>query len=143
MTMHVDQGPFDTTMSRRGFVADVGGLTFAFIFGGGLAGRVSEVLAQTQGAKLNAWVTIGTDNTITIMAPAAEMGQGVLTALPLILAEELDADWSQVTTVFAPPLPQLYGNPHPALRGAMVTVGSFSVCGYYMPLRMAEGSESN
>ena len=137
MTMHVDQGPFDTTMSRRGFVADVGGLTFAFIFGGGLAGRVSEVLAQTQGAKLNAWVTIGTDNTITIMAPAAEMGQGVLTALPLILAEELDADWSQVTTVFAPPLPQLYGNPHPALRGAMVTVGSFSVCGYYMPLRMA------
>ena len=49
-----------------------------------------------ESAKLNAWVTIGTDNTVTILCPAAEMGQGVLTSLPLILAEELDADWSKV-----------------------------------------------
>jgi isoquinoline 1-oxidoreductase beta subunit len=38
------------------------------------------------------------------------MGQGVLTSLPLILAEELDADWSKVTSEYAPPNPKIYGN---------------------------------
>jgi isoquinoline 1-oxidoreductase beta subunit len=82
-------------------------------------------------------VTIGTDDIVTIMVPAGEMGQGTLTALPLILAEELDADWSKVRAEFAPPIPKLYGNPHPLLNGNIASLASIAVAGYYMPLRMA------
>jgi isoquinoline 1-oxidoreductase beta subunit len=86
---------------------------------------------------MNAWVTIGTDSSVTIICPAAEMGQGVMTSLPLILAEELDADWSKVKAEFAPANPKVYGNPHELFKGAQITAASVSVPGYYMPLRMA------
>jgi isoquinoline 1-oxidoreductase beta subunit len=136
MTIQVDKGSLTTTISRRGFVQGTAGLTFAFAVGGGVTGRVADAIAA-DGAKLNAWVTIGTDNTITILCPAAEMGQGVLTSLPLILAEELDADWSKVKTDFAPPNPKLYGSSHPLFKGIQLTAASVSVPGYYMPLRTA------
>jgi isoquinoline 1-oxidoreductase subunit beta len=136
MTSAIQQGKLETTISRRGFVAGSAGLTFAFTLTGGMVGRLTEALAADS-AKLNAWVTIGADGTITILSPVAEMGQGTLTTLPLILAEELDADWSKVKTEFAPPIPKIYGNPHPIMRGGMATVASVSVPGYYMPLRMA------
>src|SRR5262249_35359244 len=67
----------------------------------------------------------------------AEMGQGVLTALPLILAEELDADWSKVKCDFAPADQKVYGNPHELFKGAMITAASVSVPGYFTPLRIA------
>jgi isoquinoline 1-oxidoreductase beta subunit len=86
---------------------------------------------------LNAWVTIGTDNTVTILCPAAEMGQGVMTSLPLMLAEELDADWSKVKVEFAPANPKTFGNPHELFKGAQITAASVSVPGYFMPLRIA------
>ena len=63
------------------------------------------------------------------------MGQGVLTALPLILAEELDADWSKVKCEFAPGNPRVYGGAHKMFPGAQVTLASVSVPAYYMPLR--------
>ena len=65
------------------------------------------------------------------------MGQGVLTALPLILAEELDADWSKVKCEFAPGNPRVYGGAHKMFPGAQVTLASVSVPAYYMPLRIA------
>src|SRR5262245_36779406 len=105
MTNATEHRTLETTVSRRGFVAGAAGLTFAFTLTGGMVGRLTAALAA-DGAKLNAWVTIGTDGTITILSPAAEMGQGTLTTLPLILAEELDADWSKVKTEFAPPIPK-------------------------------------
>src|SRR5215472_11227450 len=86
----------ETGLDRRGFVKGTAGLTFAIALGGGLAGRATQALAA-DASKLNAWITIGTDGTVTLLCPAAEMGQGVMTSLPLVLAEELDADWSQVT----------------------------------------------
>ncbi|MGD9603291.1 MAG: molybdopterin cofactor-binding domain-containing protein [Gammaproteobacteria bacterium] len=58
---------------------------------------------------LNAWVKIGTDDTVTIAIPRAEMGQGVHTSLAMILADELDADWSQVRVTPAP-VAAVYGN---------------------------------
>jgi len=128
---------FEVQISRRGFMAGAGGLTFAFTLGGGLLGRASEGLAAEAPVRLNAWVTIGTDDLVTIMVPGGEMGQGIMTSLPLILAEELDADWSKVRTQFAPPIPKLYGNPHPLLNGNIASLASISVAGYYTPLRMA------
>jgi len=122
----------ETKISRRGFMQTAGALTFSFTF----AGHASKALAQEGAARFNAWVTIGADGTVTVMMPAAEMGQGALTALPLILAEELDADWSRVTTQYAPPIPKIYGNYHPLFKGAMITAASISTPGYWMSMRM-------
>src|SRR5262249_47917446 len=102
MNKQTTQASVATTVSRRGLVEGAAGLMFAFTLGG--LGRVPHALGATQAARINAWVAIGTDNTVTI---PAEMGQGVMTSLPLILAEELDADWSKVKTEFAPANPKI------------------------------------
>jgi len=136
MNSHIEHGTMDTSVSRRRFVQGAAGLTFAFTFGGAFVSKVSRAFAA-EAAELNAWVTIGTDNTVKILCPTAEMGQGVLTSLPLILAEELDADWSTVKTDFAPANPKVYGNPHELFQGAQITAASVSVPGYFMPLRIA------
>src|SRR5260370_18140014 len=83
------------------------------------------------------WFALGTANTVTILCASAKMGQGVMTSLPLILAEELDADWSTVKTEFAPATRRVYGNPHELFKGAQITAASVSVPGYFTPLRMA------
>ena len=62
-------------VSRRGFVKGAAGLTFSFALSGALLGRPSEAFAA-EGAKLNAWVTIGADNTITILCPTLGNGAG-------------------------------------------------------------------
>ncbi len=123
----------ETKISRRGFMQSAAALSFSFT----LAGRVTSALAQDGVAKFNAWVTIGADGTVTVMVPVAEMGQGAMTALPLILAEELDADWSKVTTQWAPPVAKVYGNYHPLFQGAMVTAASISTPGYWGSMRLA------
>jgi isoquinoline 1-oxidoreductase beta subunit len=122
----------ETRITRRGFLKTAGALTFSFTF----AGRTTNALAQDASAKFNAWVSIAPDGTVTVMMPAAEMGQGALTSLSLILAEELDADWSKVTTQYAPPIPKIYGNYHPLFQGAMLTAASVSTPGYWMSMRM-------
>jgi isoquinoline 1-oxidoreductase beta subunit len=67
------------------------------------------------------------------MSAATEMGQGSMTSLPLIIAEELDADWSKVRVVAAPPIDAIYGNP--GFGGMMYTAGSNAVRSYYQLLR--------
>lgn len=136
MTALIKKGTVEAAVSRRNFLQGAGGLTFSFAFGGALLGRASDVFAA-EGAKLNAWVTVGTDNTITILCPSSEMGQGVLTALPLIFAEEFDADWSKVKCEFAPGNPKLYGGSHKMFPGAQLTLASVSVPAYFTPLRLA------
>ena len=108
-------------INRRQFLATGSGLSFTLAFSA--AGLPMGALAQTNDSRIsvNAWVNIATDNTITIFAPTAEMGQGTLTTLPLILAEELDADWSKVKVEIAPPNPKVYGNPHPLLNGGQAS----------------------
>ena len=56
---------------------------------------------SSQGGELNAWLTIEPDNTITIRVAQAEMGQGVFTSLPMIVADELEADWRNVRAEYA------------------------------------------
>jgi isoquinoline 1-oxidoreductase beta subunit len=84
----------------------------------------------------NVWLTIATDGTITIVSPAAELGQGTFTTLPAIIADELDADWSKVKVV-APPVwdEKKYGNPD--YNGSFQTSASASVHGYFKPVRIA------
>src|SRR3984893_3595904 len=123
----------ETVLSRRGFMTGIAGMTFAIA-----AGEARFVSAATQtpdvsGTPFDPWVSIAPSGEISIMAPATEMGQGSLTSLPLILAEELDADWSKVVAVPAPPIDKIYGNP--SLWGVMLTAHSLSVQGYFTPLR--------
>ncbi len=123
--------------SRRRFMIGAAGLTFGVAVGVPAAFRMAggEALAATgKEVVVNPWVTLSTDGTIAIMAPAVEMGQGSLTSLPLILAEELDADWAKVRIVPSPASDAIYGNP--LFGGLQYTAGSAAVTGYYKNLRM-------
>lgn len=122
--------PNDMTLSRRGVLATAGGLAFAL----SLKVGPGDAAAQSAPAgRIGTWVGIATDGTITIQAPAAEMGQGVQTIVPLILAEEMDADWSKVRVETAP-VAEAFNNP--VFRGQF-TVASLTVKGYWMPARLA------
>src|ERR1700761_1248613 len=123
-----------TRFSRRGFMIGIAGLTFAITAGRERFGRAATEAPDVSGTPFNPWVSIAPSGEIAIMAPATEMGQGSLTSLPLILAEELDADWSKVVAVPAPPIGKIYGNP--SMFGAMLTAHSLSVQGYFTPLRI-------
>jgi isoquinoline 1-oxidoreductase beta subunit len=122
----------DFNVSRRQLMIGAAGLTFAFLAKGAPAYAATPA-ATVKGKALTPWVSIAADGTISIMAPATEMGQGSGTSLPLIVAEELDADWAKVEIVPAPVMEKLYGNP--GFGGMMYTAGSNAVRSYYTPLR--------
>ncbi len=123
--------------TRREFMVGAAGLTFAVLMDGCAALRTEErkagaslASAPADGSmKVNAWASLSTDGTIYIANPAVEMGQGSQTAIPLIIAEEMDADWSRVRIVPAAPDDKVYGNP--GFRGLMYTAGSATVTGYW------------
>src|SRR5882672_8235968 len=125
------------TLSRRQVMTGALGLSFALALDNPLdnpLARAATLANERAGKALSPWVSIAPDGTITIMSAAAEMGQGSMTSLPLIIAEELDADWSKVRIVPAPPIDAIYGNP--GFGGMMYTAGSNAVRSYYGPLRM-------
>jgi len=112
------------------------GLSFAFTLAADPRALIGEATAADAPLSASAWVTIATDGTITIVSPAAEMGQGSFTTLPLIIAEELDADWAKVKPVLPPAWDdKAYGNP--AYGGTFQTSASASVHGYFKALRIA------
>jgi len=118
-------------LSRRQVMIGAAGLSFAVALGA--RAGAATLAAERTGKALSPWVSIAPDGTITIMSAATEMGQGSMTSLPLIVAEELDADWSKVRVVPAPPIEAVYGNP--GFGGMMYTAGSNAVTSYYRPLR--------
>src|SRR5262249_4629900 len=81
----------------------------------------------------NAWVRIAPDGSITLMVDRAEMGQGVETALSMLIAEGLEADWSRISIDFAPVDP-IYQNP---IFHFQATGGSSTIRGSYTPMRKA------
>src|SRR6266436_7881607 len=81
----------------------------------------------------NAWVRIAPDDTVTILIDKSEMGQGIVTSLAMLLAEELEFDWKKVETEFAPAAPE-YFNP---IFGVQGTGGSTSVRASWGPLTKA------
>ena len=85
----------------------------------------------------NAFIRIDADGATTLVMPQVEMGQGIYTAVSMILAEELDADWTKVRLLHAPANEKLYGNP---LFIIQATGGSTSVRAFWKPLREAGAS---
>lgn len=124
-------------MSRRSFLVTAGNLGIGVAFGGLLRPALGAVMAPaaTGDFRPNAWVTIAADGIVSIMSPASEMGQGIMTTLPLLIAEEMDADWDRVRIVQAPSDAETYGNP--GFYGIQLTGGSESTRGYYDLLRLA------
>lgn len=128
-----------TALTRREFMVGAAGLTFGVAVGGcarPTTAQHGEAMLATDADGAHAfspWVSIATDGTVYIASPAVEMGQGSLTSLPLIIAEELDADWAKVRIVPAPPDDKVYGNP--GFGGVMYTAGSAAVRGYFTELR--------
>jgi isoquinoline 1-oxidoreductase subunit beta len=117
-----------TSVNRRSFLK-----TGAAVGGGLLVGFQLPVKSQAQTTgplKLNAFVKVGTDDTVTLEIHKSEMGQGTVTSLSQLLAEELECDWKKIRTEF-PGVEPVYGSP---MMGAY---GSLSVRTSWQPLRQA------
>jgi len=117
------------TISRREFVETTAGLVIAFHLPSGIAERTFRPAAAPSFSP-NAWLSIGSDGIVTLIVDKSEMGQGSQTGLAMILAEELDADWS---TVRLGPVPE---NPAGWSR-RMSTGGSTAIRTSWEPLRKA------
>src|SRR5712664_3549001 len=119
-----------TPVSRREFVPVLGAA------GGGLllGYRVDEARAAPTAFAPNAFIRIGNDGGITLIMPQVEMGQGMYTSMPMLLAEELEVAPDQVRLEHAPPDNKRYANP---FFGEQMTGASSSVRAFYEPLRRA------
>ena len=124
------------TLNRRSFLKASalagGGAVFGFHIP--FAG---EALAASGDAEVNAWIVIQADDTVIIRVAHSEMGQGAFTALPMLVAEELECDWSKVKPEFASPGESLRRN---KVYGDMGTVGSRAVRTSHEYLRKAGAS---
>src|SRR6516165_9423407 len=89
----------DARLTRREFVIAATGLTLTLTLSP--EPMLREAFADVS-LPINIWVTIATDGTISIVSPAAELGQGTFTTLPAVLADELDADWAKVRPIQPP-----------------------------------------
>ncbi|MGC1089212.1 MAG: xanthine dehydrogenase family protein molybdopterin-binding subunit [Candidatus Acidiferrum sp.] len=119
-------------LNRRAFLKTSAAGGVALLIGFHLSAHASSDPAQAQEKQpvnpFNAWVRITPDNRVTLLLAKSEMGQGVMTALPMILAEELCLDWKNVTIEHSPTDPKIYDHG---------TGGSGSVAGSWLPLRRA------
>src|SRR5512144_2341292 len=121
--------------SRRDFIKVTAAVGGGVALGFYLPGRHGAAEAA-DGAAPNAWVRITPDNKVTILCARSEMGQGVATSMPMLVAEELEVDINKVTVEFAPPA-EVYIN---SLLGGQLTGGSTSVRDAWEKLRKAGAS---
>lgn len=131
----------ESALSRRGFLKTAaygsGGLAIAIYFPGCSRQAAPVAAGPAKTVQPNAWLKIGTDGAIAVLCDRSEMGQGVYTALPTLIAEELGVDPARIKVEFAP-VGKEYTN---ALLGGQVTGGSTSVRDAWEKLRMA-GAEA-
>ncbi|HEX4183343.1 MAG TPA: molybdopterin cofactor-binding domain-containing protein [Caulobacteraceae bacterium] len=118
--------------SRRGVVGMAAASAFLFGFHAPIGGRSQAAEGGTFAP--NAFIKIDKQGDVTLIMPQTEMGQGVYTSISMILAEELDADWSRVKYEHAPPDEAHYANP---MLGMQATGNSNSVRAFWKPLRQA------
>ena len=129
-----DQAAVAVKVGRRGFL---GGSAAALMvpFALTLGGRAAAAIPGA--GPVGAYIKIDSSNNVTVVLGSTEMGQGILTGLAQLAAEELNLNWSQVRAEHAPATtawPNPYGNP---LFGWQLTGGSTSTRGWYAPLRQA------
>src|SRR5580704_7658059 len=124
-------------VNRRNFLKTTAGLSFALTIAPDALSHIDDAFADAPTSFApSLWLTIAPDGVITIVSPAAEMGQGSFTTLPLIIAEELDADWAKVKPVFPSDWDdKKFGNP--GYNYTFQTSASASVTGYFTALRIA------
>lgn len=134
-TMQTVRSSAPSSISRRGFMISVGAASLTFSLNG-IRGAQGAIRTNEFGSSFrpNIWLNIDEHGDVTIISPSAEMGQGVMTASPLIVADELEADWNRVKVVQAP-ADLAYGNP--IFGGVQVTGGSATTPGYFSILRLA------
>src|SRR6202790_5624353 len=134
---HHELSNFSPRPSRRALMtgALAGGFVLAFRLPLKAANEPEQPPDDTAGKFApNAFIRIDNAGKTTLVMPQVEMGQGVYTAVAMILAEELDADFAQLTLEHAPPNDKLYGNP---TFGLQVTGNSNSIRAFWKPLREA------
>ena len=121
-----------SVVNRRDFLKTGAAGGVALVIGFHLSASASADPAQEQEKKtpnpFDAWVRVTPDNNVTLILGKSEMGQGIMTALPMILAEELCLDWKRVKIEQAPTNPKIYDHG---------TGGSGSVSGSWLPMRRA------
>src|SRR5713226_295699 len=122
-----------TDVTRREFLQTASVAGAGLVIGFHVPARFLAGPAPADPFAPNAWLRIGTDESVLVMVDRSEMGQGVATSLPMLLAEELEADWSKIKIEFAP-ADKAYTNPMFGLQG---TGGSTSVRAAFTPLRKA------
>jgi isoquinoline 1-oxidoreductase subunit beta len=124
-----------STLNRRSFLqvsaAAGGGLLVGTYFPSWTG---SDGLSAAGSFEPNVWIKVNTDDTVRIMLTMLEMGQGVMTSMPMLVAEELDFDWTRIKTEWAG-ADAKYGNPN--FGGQQLTAGSNSVRGMWKVLREA------
>ena len=119
--------------SRRNFLKTSAVASGGLLMALQLPGTWGQAMAAGTVSTPNAWVHIADDNTISILIAHSEMGQGVYTSMPMLVAEELNVDLHQIKVVVAPPA-EAYVN---ELLGAQITGGSTSVRAGWEKLRVA------
>jgi isoquinoline 1-oxidoreductase beta subunit len=113
-------------IGRRSFLTSAAAVGGAFALGFEIPIRSDSARAAEDAPEINAWVVIHPDDSITLRYPRAEMGQGSYTAVPMMLAEELECHWSKVNVEIVEPAVNLKRN---RVYGDMYSYGSRSVRG--------------
>jgi len=126
-------------LSRRGFLAGTCGFVLSVTLPIIPQASEEDVLPESDAAVSpilpNAFIRVGADNSITVLIKHFESGQGPWTGLATLVAEEMDADWSQIRAEHAPTNHKLYGNPY--YGDLQVTGGSTSMAASFELMRKA------